>query len=76
LTQAIVRLEPGVTLGVTWIVYRGTTDGVVFEPQRTEVSNGKASTKIRFAKPGTYIIRGYADDGILITPADITVTVR
>src|SRR5262245_12689348 len=50
LTQAIVRLEPGAQLGVTWVVYRGTTNGVVFEPQRVTVDNGKATSTVRFSK--------------------------
>lgn len=76
LTQAMVRLDPGVALGVTWIVYRGSTQGVKFEPQRVAVANGKASSSVTFAKPGTYVVRGYADDGVLVTPTDITITVR
>jgi len=76
LTQALVRLEPGVALGVTWIVYRGSDDGVKFEPQRVAVKDGRATSTVSFAKPGTYVVRGYADDGVLITPVDVTVTVR
>jgi hypothetical protein len=76
LTQAIVRLDPGVALGVTWIVYRGSAGGVKFEPQRVAVKDGRASATVSFAKPGTYVVRGYADDGVLITPVDVTVTVR
>jgi len=76
LTQAIVRLEPGAQLGVTWIVYRGTAAGVVFEPQRVTVSNGKATSTVRFSKPGVYTLRGYADDSVYVTPVDVTVTVR
>jgi len=76
LTQALVRLEPGAQLGVTWIVYRGTAEGVVFEPQRVTVAAGKASSTVRFTKPGVYTLRGYADDSIYVTPVDLTVTVR
>jgi hypothetical protein len=76
LTQAIVRLDPGVALGVTWVVYRGSTEGVKFEPQRVAVAGGKASSTVSFAKAGVYVIRGYADDGVLLTPVDVTVTVR
>ena len=76
LTQAVVRLEPGTALGVTWVVYRGSTDGVKFEPQRVSVANGKAAAKVSFARPGTYVLRGYADDGIYVTPVDVTVAVR
>lgn len=76
LTQAVVRLEPGVNLGVTWVIYRGTTDGVRFDPQRVAVADGQASTKISFTKPGVYTVRAYGDDGVFTTPADIQVTVR
>ena len=76
LTQAIVRNDPGVALGVTWIVYRGTTDGVTFQPQRAAVVDGKARASVSLTKPGTYTLRGYADDGAYVTPADLTVTIR
>ena len=76
LTQAIVRLDPGVNLGVTWIVYRGTSEGVVFQPQRSAVQDGKGQTQVKFAKAGSYTLRAYADDGILLTAADVIVTVR
>ena len=76
LTQAMVRLDPGVALGVTWIVYRGSSVGVTFQPQRAAVANGKASTKLTITQPGTYTLRAYADDGIFVTPVDLTVTAR
>ena len=63
-------------LGVTYVVYRGTSDGVSFAPQRVAVQNGKADTAVTFTKPGTYTIRAYADDTVLLTPADIVVTVN
>jgi hypothetical protein len=40
------------------------------------VADGKAQTTVRFTRPGTYVLRGYADDGVLLTPVDVTVTVR
>jgi hypothetical protein len=76
LTQAVVRLDPGVSLGVTWLIYRGPTDGVRFDPQRVGVTDGAAATKVTFAKPGVYLVRAYADDGVFTTPADIQITVR
>src|SRR6476646_5574967 len=76
LTQAVVRLDPGAALGVTWVVYRGSTDGVKFEPQRVAVANGKATASVSFGKPGNYVLRGYADDGIYVTQVDVTITVR
>lgn len=87
-SQAVVKLEPGSRLGVTWVVYRGS--GIVrFNPTRVSVANvgppdtvaiaeplkGKATTSVTFGEPGTYTLRAYGDDGILTTPLDITVTV-
>jgi len=80
LTQAVVKLDPGVTLGVTWILYRaepgGVAGGVTFDPMRIKVVDGKATTKVRFSKAGVYRLRAYADDGVLVTPLDVTVTVE
>jgi len=76
LTQAVVRLDRGVRLGVIWIVYRGDATAVTFNPRKVPVADGKASTTVRFSAPGTYVLRGYADDGILVSAADVTVTVR
>jgi hypothetical protein len=39
------------------------------------VADGKASTSVRFSAPGTYVLRAYADDGILVAAKDVTVTV-
>ena len=50
--------------------------GVSFQPQRMAVAGGKAESKVTFARPGTYTLRAYADDGIFITPADVIVTVK
>jgi hypothetical protein len=76
LTQAVVRLDRGVRLGVIWVVYRGDTKAVRFEPRKVPVTDGKASTKVTFGAPGTYMLRAYADDGILVAAADVTVTVK
>ena len=76
LTQAVVRLDRGVRLGVIWVVYRGDAAAVRFEPRKIPVANGKATTTVRVAAPGTYVLRAYADDGILVTVADVTVAVR
>jgi hypothetical protein len=76
LSQAVVKLDPGVTLGVTWIVYRSGPGEVTFDPMRIKVVDGKAATKVRFSKAGVYRLRAYADDGVLITPLDVTVTVE
>jgi hypothetical protein len=76
LTQAVVRLDRGVRLGVTWVVYRGTGAGAVtFDPMHVAVVNGQAITRVSFREAGAYVLRGYADDGVLVTPVDVTVTV-
>jgi hypothetical protein len=38
-------------------------------------ADGKITAKVTFAKPGTYVIRGLADDGALTGGQDVTVTV-
>jgi hypothetical protein len=38
-------------------------------------ADGKVSAKVTFTQPGTYILRGLADDGALTGSDDITVTV-
>jgi hypothetical protein len=48
---------------------------LTFEPMNMVVKDGKATTKLAFSEPGTYVIRAYADDGILATPADVTINV-
>ncbi|HEV8209484.1 MAG TPA: hypothetical protein VGP77_05160 [Vicinamibacterales bacterium] len=75
LMQAVVRLDRGVRLGVVWIVYRGDAKAVTFEPRKIPVTDGKASTTVHFSAPGTYTLRAYADDGILVAAKDVTVTV-
>jgi hypothetical protein len=76
LKQAVVRLDPDMKLGVIWVVYRGNASAVTFNPRKVKVANGKADTTVRFSAPGTYVVRGYADDGIFWDAVDVTVTVR
>jgi hypothetical protein len=78
LTQAVVHLEPNVRLGVTWVVHRRSTPAdVKFSAQRIAAGEGgKASTTAIFTAPGTYTLRAYADDGVLLDMADVVVTVR
>jgi len=76
LSQAVVRLDRGMRLGVIWVVYRGDAKAVTFEPRRIAVIDGKAAATVRFSAPGTYVLRAYADDGILVSTADVTVTAR
>lgn len=78
LTQAVVRLDRNVRLGVTWVVHRRSAPApVAFAPQRVVVDEtGKATTTVTFAAPGTYTLRGYADDGVLLTSTDVVFTVK
>lgn len=76
LSQAVVRLDRGVRLGVIWVVYRGDAKAVAFEPRKVPVVDGKASTKVTFSAPGAYTLRAYADDGIFVAAADVVVAVR
>ncbi len=83
-TQAVVKLDPGVRLGVTWVVYRGGPGTVTFDPMRCAAVtdsaagpvSGKATTNVTISEAGTYVLRAYADDGVLVTPLDVTVTVQ
>jgi hypothetical protein len=71
-----VKLDPDMRLGVIWVVYRGDASAVTFSPRKVKVVNGKADTAVRFSAPGTYVLRGYADDGIFWDAANVTVTVK
>jgi hypothetical protein len=61
-------------LAVTWTHYRGPGKAT-FDPMSALVKDGKATTKVSFSHPGTHRIRAYADDGVLLGMADITITV-
>lgn len=61
-------------LAVTWTQWRGP-GRLSFEPARMVVKDGKASTNVTFSEPGTYVVRAFADDGVVFEPVDLTVTV-
>ena len=74
-------------LRAAWIQHRGP-GAVTFDPWIRPMEDhtpgwtpppipedGRVMTTARFSEPGTYLIRGMADDGYLYTPADVTVTV-
>ncbi len=62
------------SLRVSWLQWRGP--GVVrFDPKTARVIDGKATATAVFDTPGTYVLRGYAEDASIHTPHDITVTV-
>tara|TARA_B100001123_G_scaffold407112_2_gene499042 strand:+ start:15345 stop:16133 length:789 start_codon:yes stop_codon:yes gene_type:complete len=74
-------------LRLAWIQFRGPGT-VTFDPFTMPMADhtpgwtppelpgdGTIVTTARFSEPGTYVLRGMADDGYLFTPADVTVTV-
>jgi hypothetical protein len=71
--QAIVKPSRN-GLAVTWTHWRGP-GRVTFNPMTAVVQDGKATTRASFSQPGVYVIRAYADDGVRMEPADVTVTV-
>jgi len=69
------RPRPPQVLSVLWMVYRGPA-AVAFDPEGyVKVADGKADVKATFSRAGTYTLRAFAHDGLLRTPADVTVTV-
>jgi hypothetical protein len=72
--QAIIR--PSTTgLAVTWLQWRGP-GSVTFRPTMMVAKEGKVSTEATFSQPGTYVLRAFADDGVLFGTADLTVVVK
>jgi hypothetical protein len=69
-------------LAVTWFEYRGPAK-VTFsssEPIRVgapgePITDGKAQVAAQFPESGTYVLRATADDGGLVTTADVTINV-
>jgi len=71
--QALIR--PARTgLAVTWTHWRGP-GRVTFTPQTITVKDGAAATQAVFSAPGAYVVRAYADDGVLLGSGDLTVNV-
>ena len=67
--------RPPQSLSVIWMVWRGPA-GATFDPEGyVKVAEGKAAVKATFSKPGTYVLRAFAHDGLLRTPADVTINV-
>jgi len=67
--------RPPQSLSVMWLVWRGP-GSVSFDPDGyVKVEQGKATVKASFTRPGTYLLRAYAHDGLLRTPADVSVVV-
>lgn len=62
------------SLRVSWIQWRGP--GIAtFDPKVVRVKDGKATTSVKFDKPGAYVLRAYAEDASMHTPHDVGVTV-
>jgi len=72
-SQAIVKPSRK-GLAVTWTQWRGPGE-LTFEPMNEVVKDGKSTTTVAFPTPGTYVIRAYADDGVVAVPADVTIVV-
>ena len=62
-------------LTLSWIVWRGP-DNAKFDHAAIPVKDQKATVQVTFPKPGTYILRGTANDGELKVEKDVTVTVK
>jgi hypothetical protein len=78
MSQAVVKLDPAWRLGVIWVQHRGP-GRVTFDPMRQPIADGtagQAATRVSFREPGTYVLRAYADDGILLDSVDVTVVVK
>jgi hypothetical protein len=74
-TTQVVTPDPEGNLGITWTHYRGPGN-VTFDPMKPLLTDGSATTTASFGAPGTYILRAYADDGILTAVVDVSITVN
>jgi hypothetical protein len=92
-----ITVSKRVKLHFTWFVYRGSSEGVVFDPPQVKPwedtrafanspwairwkapeipEDGRWVSEVTFSEPGTYILRGRADDGGLYSDEEITVRV-
>jgi hypothetical protein len=61
-------------LTVKWFVLRGPAD-VRFDPPHARPTDGRTTTTARFSVPGEYVLRGGAQDGLLTTYRDVSITV-
>jgi hypothetical protein len=73
-TQAVIKPRPETGLTVGWVHYRGEGT-VTFHPLDPPVEGGRATTTATFSRPGTYVLRAYADDSVLTASIDVTVDV-
>lgn len=77
-------------LSLTWFVYRGPGDAVAFDPEQPVYpyflpgpdppppvpADGRFDTRAWFSRPGTFVLRAMALDGVLWSTQDVTVTVH
>ncbi len=71
-------------MSVRWVVYRGPSDAE-FDPSGYQEweegmegdgwTSGTFETTVTFSEPGTYMLRAFASDAMLISTANVTVTV-
>ena len=62
------------SLRVSWVQWKGPGT-VKFDPTVVRVADGKAATTTTFDKPGTYVLRAYAEDAAIHSYRDIKVIV-
>ena len=77
-TQAMIdpRNAARTGLAVTWLHWRGPGT-VTFDSRVPEIGDGgRAVTTVSFSEPGEYILQAVADDAILTTPVNVSVTVH
>jgi len=71
-------------MSVRWVVYRGPSDAE-FDPTGYQEwqdgmegdgwTSGTFETTVTFSEPGTYTLRAFASDAMLISTANVTITV-
>ena len=71
-------------MSVRWVVYRGPSDAE-FDPAGYQEwedgmegdgwTSGTFETRVTFSEPGTYMLRAFASDAMLISKANLTITV-
>ena len=62
-------------LSVAWMEYGGPAKVTFDEAGPIAVANGQAVAHAHFPQPGTYVLRATANDGALVTTADVTIAV-
>jgi hypothetical protein len=63
-------------LSVTWMEIRGPARVAFDSTGPILVADGKAEITAHFTEPGTYVLRAIANDGALLTRADVTIVVK